>query len=161
MGDAVTIWIVEDVDDDALDAWAAVETLRGSWSTPVRVCWTPSFHWYPPLRMGVGDHAPLEEISHYPDIVILDLCLRTPKGEELRGDVMYQKLREWETHKTCGGPAFVIFWSLHQGRKDTDRFVRHIVESDARVIPLASKRPELLKETLANLWRRVIEEREK
>jgi len=91
---------------------------------------------------------------------VMDLCLRTPNGEELRGNGFYQKLRDFETHKPEGRPAFVIFWSLHQGRRDTDEFVGRAVDSDARIIPLGSKRPELLMQKLLNLWRRVLDERE-
>ncbi len=160
MNDPVIVWIIDDSKTDAYDAWREVEKVRDKCSDRADVYWAANFDWYPAFRAGVNPVLAVQKTAEYPDIVILDLCFATSQGEVLRGDGFYQELRRWEVHKPEGRPAFVIFWSLYQGRQDTDKFVRHTVHADTRVIPLASKRSELLLRTVANLWHRVREERE-
>ena len=160
MDEPVTVWIVEDLEDDARYAFDVVKNVTTAFQTEATVYWSDNFAWdrVPRLRPAIDRNLPDDAQSDYPDVVILDLCLRTSKGEELRGDTFYQKLRDFETHKPQGRPAFVIFWSLHRGKHD--QFVESAVKYDARVIPLNSKQPDLLKQKLSNLWHRVLDERE-
>jgi hypothetical protein len=162
MPESVTVWIVEDNEGDAHDAWNVITRVSAVFESEATIYWSDNFAWdtTAALRSAINRSLPSNAHSDYPDLVVMDLCLNTAKGEELYADGFYKKLRDFETHKSDGKPAFVVFWSIHQGRRDTDQFVGRSVDSDARIITLGSKRPELLMQKLTNLWRRVLDERE-
>src|SRR4051794_13765154 len=120
MSDPLIVWIVDDSKVDAHDAWKVVGQVKDAFSSNASVYWAASFDWYPGLRVAVNLALTPQQTSEYPDIVILDLCAETPDGEILRGNSFYQELRRWEVHKPEGNRALIVFWSIHQGRKDTD-----------------------------------------
>jgi hypothetical protein len=160
MSEPVVIWIVEDLKDDASDAWQVVDQVHQHVGGEAVVLWANEFGWPPRVRSAPDMRQTPSTTLDYPDIVLLDLCKQTSQGEELQADRYYAALRKWESHKSRGRPALIILWSIFQGRQDTDKFVKDITAADKRVIALASKRSELLRSELVQVWKRVIEERE-
>lgn len=160
MSEQVTVWIVEDQKIDAVDAWKVVEDVRDELGATAAIYWADNFDWLPHLRAAPDAEQAAITSAEYPDIVVLDLCQSTSNGEKLRAKGFYSELRKWESHKPGGLPALIIFWSVFRGRKDTDEFVKSTAGSDVRVVPIDTKRAELLQTTLQGLWRRVLEERE-
>jgi hypothetical protein len=160
MSEPVNIWIVEDWKDDASDAWQVVDQVSRDVGGDAVISWGNDFAWPPKMRGALDMNQEPSERVDYPDIVLLDLCKLTRDGEKLQADDYYTAFRKWEGHKPEGRPALIILWSLHQGRQDTDRFVKRTTAADSRVIALASKRPELLRSELVEVWRRVMEERD-
>jgi hypothetical protein len=156
----VIVWIVDDEPSDAAAAWKAVEEVGSSFEEGVIAYWAANFTWNstPFLRRSVDLKSPPDVTSPYPDLVIMDLCYGNQV--ELRGDSFHRNLREWEVSKSSGHPALVVLWSIHQGKRLSERFVDAVIKSDPRVIPLASKQADLLAAKLRECWRRILEERE-
>jgi hypothetical protein len=161
VSDSIVVWIIEDTPLSANQAWEVVSRVGSESSTAVEIYWAANTAWDqgPELRSHVDISLPPDVRSAYPDLVILDLLFGTENAEMFLGSVFYERLRRWEAHKP-GKPAFVVLWSIHQGALTTEEFVSNAVSSDPRVIPLGSKRPELLTPKLRHLWRRILEERE-
>jgi hypothetical protein len=161
--DPIVVWIVEDEILPASQAWKEVSLVSSQFPGEVQKYWASDTSWEggPALRSGVNLALTPDERSGYPDLVILDLMFGTENAQKFLGGVFHERLRRWEAHKPKPGkPAFVVLWSVHQGALATEEFVRTAVSSDPRVIETGSKRPELLKPKLRQLWRRIIEERE-
>jgi hypothetical protein len=159
MREPVTVWIVEDQGNEARDAWEAVNDAARSFGARAAIYWVNDPTWPPQLRTELTLDGNSVAASDYPDIVVLDLCQRTSQGEKLVGDKFFRALRSWEMHKP-GKLAFVVLWSVFRNRVDTDTFVANAQRGDKRALSIDTKRPEMLRATLARLWKRVIEERE-
>ena len=159
MKSPVIVWIVDDESFHAAAAWKAVEAVESSFEAGIKTYWAQKFTWdsTPILRENVDLKSPGVK-SPYPDLVIMDLCFGNQ--EELQGDSFHRNLRDWEVKKSSGYPALVILWSIHQGKAVSERFVRAVIKGDPRVIPLASKQPELLEAKVRECLRRILEERE-
>jgi len=156
MSNKLTVWIVEDSVMEACQAWKVVKEVYGE---DTAVYWTGDFNWPPKLRDAPRPERETVDPTGYPDIVVLDLCKRTSAGESLQGDFLYAKFRTWEKQKTKGRPAFVIIWSLYRGWEETADFVKTTVTGDNWVIPVDTKRPELLRTALVGLQKRVAEQK--
>jgi len=157
----ITAWIVEDNLLHAREAWEAISQVSSEFTEDVRIFWAddPSWDSAPAFRNRIDIAEKSDADSGYPDLVILDLMFGTENAEAFLADVFHERLRRWEASK-AGKPAFVVLWSVHQGALDTEKFVTFAVSSDPRIIETGSKRSELLKPKLRQLWRRIIEERE-
>jgi hypothetical protein len=156
----IIAWIVDDEPFDAKIAWEAVTEVSSSFEEGVRIYWAATFSWNigPELREAVDlTLSPVVE-QPYPDVVIMDLCYGSQV--ELLGDSFHRDLRNWEVGKESGRLALVVLWSIHQGKRMSERFVEAVVKGDPRVIPLASKQKDLLASKLRECWRRILEERE-
>lgn len=176
MNHRVVIWIIDDLKNDAQEAWDVVEKLlhgskQESASVAPVILWGDGFSWPPfaSFRACVDPNAPKikpkkqngdspePDPSHYPDIVILDLLRQGRKGDKLEGDSFYFGLRGWEKFKP-GRHSFVIFWSPYQGQQDAQDFIARIEKNDYRLIPLPTKSASELETTLEPLMKRIVEE---
>lgn len=159
MNAPLIVWIIEDSDHDAREAWRMVQSVAESHSEGAQIYWGMDFTWDhgPKLRKGVDNTLPVDVSFYYPDIVILDLCSRTESGLELQGDMFYYKLREAEQEEQLP-KSFVVLWSAYRERSDTNEFVQRSL--DKRVVTVDTKGPEALRQKLLGLWDRIIEERE-
>ena len=160
MSKPVNVWIVEDQQIEAIEAWRVILAVGDKFGATAVIHWADKFDWPPKLRAQPDPRATAITTAEYPDIVVLDLCEQTSKGEILRANVLYSELRKWESHNPDGFPSFIIFWSIFRGRKDTDEFVKIADGSDTRVILVDSKRSEVLEPIVENLWKRIIDDRE-
>jgi hypothetical protein len=161
LNDTIVVWIVEDMQFHAAQAWEVVAQVGREYGEAVERYWAIDTSWGegPALRRSVNLAQAADAHLAYPDLVILDLMFGTENAESFLGKAFYERLRSWEAHKP-GKPAFVVLWSIHQGALATEAFVNRTLAADPRVIPLGTKRPELLKDKLRQLWRRMMEERQ-
>jgi len=144
--ESITVWIVEDVAKDALDAAAVVREVAEEANFDVNLYWDSTLVWDsllsgpPPGEYRPGFH----KADCPPTVVILDLF--APAGFLAKEFLL--KLREFEDN-ACRKRSFVILWSVYTGFEDAQDLIYKEPKRDRKVIFSKSKQPPVLRETLA------------
>lgn len=152
----MNIWIVEDEDQAAANALAAVQRVLPDKGLSVfrdrTILWGADLDRVYPS----GDGIPVSKLDHMPDIVILDLM--GSDGEFLAAR-FYEKLRIEEVYDH--DPAFIILWSPKTGMPQASHFVEHKPKVDRRLTATNTKTIPLLEEHIVRCEKAWCEARRK
>ena len=144
----MTIWIVEDVDEDFRKALEMVHKVMNPRGVSAKVYRDKEISWSSDLILAEpGDsQARIKKAKHPPDIVILDFF---DSRDDFQASEYYERLRAWEIED--GHPAaWVVLWSVWCGLDRVREFITETPVRDCRVVFTANKLPELLRDSLEN-----------
>lgn len=144
----MTIWIVEDVDEDFRKALQIVHTVMNQRSVNAQVYRDKEMSWVSDLTPAEhdGPQPRIKKAKHPPDIVILDFF---DSHDDFQASEYYERLRAWEIEG--GQPAsWVVLWSVWCGLDRVQEFITKAPARDRRVVFTVNKYPELLRDALQN-----------
>ena len=154
--DSITVWIVEDVVKDALDARGAVIDAAAEANLNVNVYWDKTIQWETPLSAPPpGDYRPeFSKLSLPPTIVILDLF--GPGG--FLGRDFLLRLRQFED-SGHSPRSWVILWSVYTGFDEAQELIVEEPKRDRKAVFSGGKQQLALREKLASCLRSWKEDR--
>jgi hypothetical protein len=142
----MTVWIVEDNDNDAAKAEAVIEKVAQERS--VQILRNRQIKWDSEFCLSGKGRVPKAE--HPPEIVILEL---SDDDDKFQAERFLEELRSWEAEL---GPraskSRVILWSVKTGRSEVQEFLNTRPTLDLYVGFTDSKQPDLLEVAIARCW---------
>ena len=150
----MTIWIVEDVDNDAAvaeQAIAEVAQSRPRSSTP-RTFRNRTIQWQDTIEASNQTVVSIEDCA--PSIVILDLFV----DGNFAAQKFYNQLRHWETMRRKP-KSRVILWSVRTGLAEAQDLLSVLPRTDLRLGFTEIKEKQPLKNKLSACWQSWEDER--